>query len=146
LIRARLCLWNDATPFVTKLVSVAVPLTKMLEGVYWQGVDIVVLNHRHLSNIDCSSFVMCPLLAQLKDRLLFFLFLLRPFTVQMMQTRQAVCTVKQSIISRCLCIELTIVLNDSDSTMVVELSPHHHKVKFYKSAAVSEILAMRDIK
>jgi hypothetical protein len=63
----------------------------------------------------------------------------------MMQTRQAVCIVKQSIISRCLCIEVAIVLNDSDST-VVELSPHHHKVKFYKSAAVSEILAMRDIK
>ncbi len=65
LIRARLCLWNDATPFVTKLVSVAVPLTKKLEGFYWQGVDIVVLNHRHLSNIDCSSFVMCPLLVLL---------------------------------------------------------------------------------
>ncbi len=128
MIRARLCLWNDATPFVTKLFSVAVPLTKKLEGFYWQGVDIEVLNHRHLSNIDCSSFVMCPLLVPLVIGFFSFFFLLRPFTVLMMQTRQAVCTVKQSIISRCLCIELTIVLNDSDST-VVEPLPHHHKVK-----------------
>ena len=45
--------------------------------------------------IDCLSFVMCPLLAQL---ILFFLFLLQLFTVLMKQTRQAVRAVKQSII------------------------------------------------
>ncbi len=52
--------------------------------------------HRHLSNIDCLSFVMCPLLAPLVIG--FFLsFLLQLFTVLMKQTRQAVHAIKQSI-------------------------------------------------
>jgi len=44
------------------------------------------------------EFVMCPLLAQLIIAF-FFLFLLRPFTVLIKQTRQAVRAVKQSIYS-----------------------------------------------
>ncbi len=51
-------------------------------------------NHRHLSIIDCLSFVMSPLLAPL---VIVFSFLLRSFTVLMKQTRQAVHVIKQSI-------------------------------------------------
>jgi hypothetical protein len=58
--------------------------------------------HRHLRNIDCLSFVMCLLLAQLVIGFFSFFFLLRPLKVLMKQTRQAVCTIKQSIILRCL--------------------------------------------
>jgi hypothetical protein len=55
--------------------------------------------HRYRkAKIDCLSFVMCPLLAQLIIAF-FFLFLLRPFTVLFQQTRQAVRTIKQSIYS-----------------------------------------------
>ncbi len=50
------------------------------------------------AKIDCSSFVMCPLLGQLIIGFFSFLFLLRPFTVLMKQTRQMVRAVKQSII------------------------------------------------
>ncbi len=46
------------------------------------------------AKIDCLSFVMCLLLAQL---IIGFFFLLRPFTVLMKKTRQAVHAVKQSI-------------------------------------------------
>ncbi len=57
---------------------------------------------RHLSIIDCLSFVMC--LLQVPFIIGFFsFFLLRPFTVLMKQTRQAVCAVRQSIFLRCLC-------------------------------------------
>jgi hypothetical protein len=59
--------------------------------------------HRHLSNIDCLSFVLCPLLAPLVIGFFsLFFFLLRMFAVIMKQTRQAVCAVKQSIFLRCL--------------------------------------------
>jgi hypothetical protein len=45
--------------------------------------------HRYLKNIDCSSFVMCPLLAPHLPRHFWLLFLLlRPLTVLMNQTRQ----------------------------------------------------------
>ncbi len=53
-------------------------------------------NHTYRrAKIDCLSFVMCPLLAQL----IIGFFLLRPFTVIMKKIR----AVKQSIILRCLC-------------------------------------------
>jgi hypothetical protein len=61
-----------------------------------------LLTHRHLRNIDCLSFVECPLTSPSRNRLLFFLFLLQPFTILMKLTRQAVHTVKQSIFLRCL--------------------------------------------
>ncbi len=53
-------------------------------------------DHRHLSIIDCLSFVMCPLLAPLVI-VFFSFFLLRLFTVLMKQTRQVVRVIKQSI-------------------------------------------------
>jgi hypothetical protein len=43
------------------------------------------------------KFCYVPATSAAHNRLLFFLFLLRPFTVLMKQTRQAVCTVKQSV-------------------------------------------------
>jgi hypothetical protein len=55
------------------------------------------LHHRHLSIIDCLSFVMCPLLAQLIIVFFSFFLLLQSFTVLMKQTRQAVCIIKKSI-------------------------------------------------
>jgi hypothetical protein len=58
--------------------------------------------HRHLSNIDCLSLVV-PTTSATRNRLLSFLFLMRPFTVLVKQTRQAVCAVKQSVFLRCLC-------------------------------------------
>jgi hypothetical protein len=64
------------------------------------------LKHRHLSNIDCLSFVMCPLLAPVFHGF----FLLQPLTVLTKQTRQVVCAIKQSILLRCLWSELTIFI------------------------------------
>ncbi len=61
---------------------------------------VVCLAHRHLSSIDCLSFVMCLLLAPVLIG--FFSFLLQPLTVLMKQTRQAVRAIRQSIIIRCL--------------------------------------------
>jgi hypothetical protein len=55
-------------------------------------------NHRHLRNIDCLSFVMCPVLALVFQ----VFFLLRPLTVLIKQTRQAVHAIKQSILLICL--------------------------------------------
>jgi hypothetical protein len=46
--------------------------------------------HRHLSNIDCLSFVMLLATSVGLNSLLFFSFLLQPLTVLMKQTRQAV--------------------------------------------------------
>jgi hypothetical protein len=46
------------------------------------------------AEIDCLSFVMCPLLAQL---IIDFFFLMQLFTVLMKQTRQAVRATKQDI-------------------------------------------------
>ncbi len=43
------------------------------------------------------KFCYVPATSAAHNRLLFFLFLLRPFAVLMKQTRQAVCAVKQSI-------------------------------------------------
>jgi hypothetical protein len=63
--------------------------------------------HRHLSNIDCLSFVMYPLLAQLIIGFFSFFFLLHPLTVLMKQTRQAVSAIKQSIFLRCLWVHST---------------------------------------
>ncbi len=57
----------------------------------------LAIYHRHLSIIDCLSFVMCPLLAPLLIVFFSFFFLLRSFTVLMKQTRQAVRVIKQSI-------------------------------------------------
>ena len=61
--------------------------------------------HRYLKNIDCSSFVMCPLLAPHLQRH-FWLFWLQPITVLMRQTRQAVCAINQSIFVWCLWFEI----------------------------------------
>ncbi len=59
--------------------------------------------HRYRkTKIDCLRFVMCPLLAPIFQGF-FFLFLMRPLTVLMIQTRQAICTIHQSILLRCLC-------------------------------------------
>jgi hypothetical protein len=43
------------------------------------------------------KFCFVPATSAAHNRLLFFSFLLQPFTVLMKQTRQAVCTIKQSI-------------------------------------------------
>jgi hypothetical protein len=83
-------------------------------GVYVNGFEQTLTllirgggNHRHLSNIDCLSFVMCQLLAPLAIGFLsFFFFLLQSFTILMKQTRQAVRAVKQSIFLRCLWVEV----------------------------------------
>jgi hypothetical protein len=48
--------------------------------------------------IDCSSLFIVPATSAAQNRLLFFFFLLRPFTVLMKKTH----AVKQSIIFRCL--------------------------------------------
>ena len=68
---------------------------------YWVK-HVLICNHRYQkAKIDCLSFVMCLLLTQ--PIIAFFSsFLVRPFTLLMKQTRQAVRAVKQSIILRCL--------------------------------------------
>ncbi len=48
--------------------------------------------------MDCLSFVYMPATSAAHNRLLFFFFLLRPFTVLMKKTR----VIKQSIFLRCL--------------------------------------------
>jgi len=48
------------------------------------------------------KFCYVPATSAAHNRLLFFLFLLRLFTVLLKQTRQAVCAIKQSIFLRCL--------------------------------------------
>ncbi len=52
----------------------SIPCTGIQNGVAGYGHGS--LNHRHLRNIDCLSFVMCPLLASVLiiNRLLFFFF------------------------------------------------------------------------
>ncbi len=50
------------------------------------------------AKIDCSSLFIVPATSAAQNRLLFFFFLLWPFTVLMKKTR----AVKQSIIFRCL--------------------------------------------
>ncbi len=61
-------------------------------------------NHRYIKNIDCSSFVLCVLLAPHLPRAFFF-FLLQPLTtVPTRQTRQAVRAINQSIFLRCRCV------------------------------------------
>ncbi len=57
--------------------------------------------HRYLKNIDCASFVMCPLLAPHLP-VHFWLFSLQPKTVLMRQTRQTVHAINQPIFLRCL--------------------------------------------
>ena len=49
------------------------------------------------------KFCYVPATSAARNRLLFFLFLLRPFTVLMKQTRQVVRAIKLSIFFRCLC-------------------------------------------
>jgi hypothetical protein len=59
------------------------------------------------TKIDCLSFVYVPATSAAHNRLLFFLFLLRPFTVLMKKTH----AVKQSIILDVYVIALMLVLN-----------------------------------
>jgi hypothetical protein len=51
--------------------------------------------HRYLRKVDCSSFVMCTLLALPLPRA----FLQQPLTVLTRQTRQVVISINQSIIN-----------------------------------------------
>ncbi len=51
--------------------------------------------HRYIRKADCSSFVMCLLLALALLRV----FLLWPLTVLIRPTRQAVCAIKQSFLN-----------------------------------------------
>jgi hypothetical protein len=70
-----------------------------LRGLFIGGHELSAHRYRK-AKIDCLSFVMCPLQAQLILAFFFlFFFLLRPFTVQFQQTRQAVRAIKQSIYS-----------------------------------------------
>jgi hypothetical protein len=64
-------------------------------GAYSIGIAVLVrLNHRYRKRkIDCSRFVMCPLLAP-GFQGFFFSFLLRPLTVLLKQTRQGVRSIK----------------------------------------------------
>ncbi len=59
------------------------------------------MRHRYLRKVDCSSFVMCLILALPLRRG----FMLRPGILLNRQTRQAVCEIKQPIFLRCLWIE-----------------------------------------
>jgi hypothetical protein len=79
------------------------------QNISWRMFRYLIYNefrwyNRHLSNIDCLSFVMCPLLALvlIVNKLLFFFFCCRQLTVLMKQTRQVVCAIKQSVFHRCL--------------------------------------------
>ncbi len=63
--------------------------------------------HRYLKNIDCLSFEVCQTPSATSSKAFAFsfsFFLLRPLTVLMKQTRQAVRTIRQSILLRCLCL------------------------------------------
>jgi hypothetical protein len=67
------------------------------------GLSNQTLKHRYRkAKIDCLSFVYVPATSATHNRLLFFFFLLRPFTVLMKKTR----AIKQSIFLRCLCVEV----------------------------------------
>ena len=61
---------------------------------------IIIDIERHKNRL--LKFCYVPATSAAHNWLLFFLFLLRPFTVLMKQTRQVVCAVKQSIFLRCL--------------------------------------------
>ncbi len=89
-------LWHHLwAPFVITIMFIA------------QGTDVskweVNLVHRYLKNIDCSSFVMCQLLASHLPRhfwLFKIFFWLQPITVLKRQTRQAAHAINQSILLR----------------------------------------------
>jgi hypothetical protein len=55
-----------------------------------------------MTKIDCLRFVMCLLLVPVFQGRLILLFLMRPLTVLMRETRLAVCVIHQSILLRCL--------------------------------------------
>ncbi len=70
---------------------------------WWKNLEtsfsLLLFEYRHLlvdierPKIDCLSFVYVPATSAAHNRLLFFFFLLQPFTVLMKKT----CAVKQSI-------------------------------------------------
>ncbi len=57
--------------------------------------DVIIDIERQ--KLDCFRFVMCPLLALGFQGFFFLSFLVWPLTVLIKQTRQAGCTIKQSI-------------------------------------------------
>ncbi len=59
----------------------------------WCEINIDIERHKN----RLLKFCYVPATSTAHNRLLFFSFLLQPFTVLMKQTRQSVCTVKQSI-------------------------------------------------
>ncbi len=65
----------------------------------WFGSKVIRPQISKVSKIDCLRFGMCCYL-HLPSKASFFL--LQPLTVLMKQTRQVVCTFKQSILLRCL--------------------------------------------
>ncbi len=66
-------------------------LKRNIETKYIRPIDIKRRKNRLL------KFCYVPATSAAHNRLLFFLFLLWPFTVLMKQTRQAVCAIKQSM-------------------------------------------------
>jgi hypothetical protein len=59
---------------------------------------VLCINHRYLKKVDCSSFVMCPLLTLPFQRA----YLRQPLTVLTRQISQGVRAINQSIFLRCL--------------------------------------------
>ncbi len=74
------------------------------------------------------KFCYVPATSAACNRLIFFLFLLRTFTVLMKQTRQVVCIIKQSIFLRCLCL-----IPLSYSILILSSSMHTHAISYRNS-------------
>jgi hypothetical protein len=69
---------------------------------FFLNVTVCFIHRYQKTKNRLLKFCYVPATSAVRNRLLFFLFLLWPFTVLMKQTRQAVCTIKQSIFFRCL--------------------------------------------
>jgi hypothetical protein len=69
--------------------------TEVLFSFYFCNLFFNLVHRYRSAKIDCLSFVYVPATSAAHNRLLFFFFLLRPFTILMKKAR----VVKQSIYS-----------------------------------------------
>ncbi len=95
----RRCQWQERWSFSWCVIANGFA-NKLCQWKTWLKISVPSLGffHEHLSNIDCLSFVMCPLLVLVFQGLF---SLLQPLTVLIKQTRQSVRAIKQSILLRC---------------------------------------------
>ncbi len=94
--------------------------------------SMTLLHRYRKAKINCLSFVYVPATSATHNRLLFFFFLLRPFTVLMKKTH----AVKQSIFLRCLCFTHRGFVRFSQSIQNKTFAVHWKHSSFWPSADV----------